>query len=274
MRTTVTILAAVLAVALAIAACDGTDNEFSPGPGVNPGPGSDLNPGPGSDFNPGPQSVSERISGSGTVTTETHQVTGFDRIELAGEGRVIVTIGDDPGLTIRTDDNLHGYLEATVSNRTLVLATRGEGAFDVDPTDSVTWTVETPQVAGLRLSGAGFISAGGLASDRLEVAVSGAGDVELTDLDTSHFRAALSGVGIITASGTADSVELELTGVGDIDTENLEAATGVLSITSAGNVIVTATDSLDVDATGLGTVTVHGSPTVTGDTDRVTHATG
>jgi hypothetical protein len=270
MKPLLTILTTVLAVALALTACDNAPDGPGPGPLHEPGPGADHQPGPQSD--PGPQSSAELIPGSGTLTTETHQVTGFDRIELAGEGRVIVTIGDDPGLTISTDDNIHEYLEATVSNGTLLLATRGNGAFDIDPTDSVTWTVQAPEIAGLQLSGAGFIGVTGLQSDRVEAAISGAGDIELADITASHFAASLSGVGIITASGTTDSVELTLTGVGDIDTEALRASTGAVSISSAGNIIVAATDSLDVDATGLGTVTVHGSPDVTGDTGRVTHA--
>jgi hypothetical protein len=271
MKTLLTILATVLAVALVITACDDTPDGPGPGPLHEPGPGADHQPGPQDD--PGPQGNAELVPGSGTVTTETHQVTGFDRVELAGEGRVIVTVGDDPGLTISTDDNIHEYLEVTVSNGTLVLATRGNGAFDIDPTDSVTWTVQAPQITGLQLSGAGFIGASGLQSDRVDAKVSGAGDIELAELTISHLSASLSGVGIIAASGTADSVELALTGIGDINTEDLQATTGVVSISSAGNIVVAATDSLDVDASGLGTVTVHGSPQVTGDAARVTHAT-
>jgi hypothetical protein len=270
MKPLLTILAAVLAVALALTACDNAPDGPGPGPLHEPGPGADHQPGP--QDSPGPQGNPELIPGSGTITTETRELADFDRIELAGEGRVIVTISDDPGLTISTDDNIHEYLEATVSNGTLLLATRGSGAFDIDPTDSVTWTVQAPQITGLQLGGAGFIGVTGLQSDQVEAAISGAGDIELADLATSHFTAVLSGVGIITASGTADSVELAVTGIGDIDTANLQATTGVVSINSAGNITVTATDSLDVEATGLGTVTVHGSPDVTGDNARVTHA--
>jgi hypothetical protein len=288
MKTFVAIIAGVLAVALTVTACDSTPDQpgpgpdfepgpgsdFEPGPGSDsePGPGSDFEPGPGSDFEPGPQSSSQLVSGSGTITTETHDTPEFNRIELAGEGQVVVMIGDDPGLTVRTDDNLHDYLEVAVSNGTLRLATRGDGAYDIDPTDSITWTVHTPQAIALHLSGAGFIGATGVQADRLEVVVDGVGDIDLADVEVTNLSATLSGVGTINASGTAQSVDLSLTGIGDIDTSRVQAATGAVWVSSAGNIVITATDSLDVDGTGLGTVTVHGSPLITGEADRVTQA--
>ena len=276
MKTLVAILAAALTVALAVTACDSTPDQPGPGPDFQPGPGSDHQPGPQDSPGPqedlGPQSSSELVPGSGTITTETYQTAEFDRVELAGEGQVVVIIGDDPGLTVRTDDNLHDYLEATVSNGTLRLATRDDGAIDIEPTDSIIWTVHTPRATALHLSGAGFMSATGAQSDRLEVVLDGVGDIDLTDLEAISLSATLSGVGTINASGTAESVELTLTGIGDIDASRVQAATGTGWVSSAGNIIVSATESLDVEGSGLGTVTVHGSPEITGDTDRVEDA--
>ena len=97
-------------------------------------------------------------------------------------------IGDGPGLTVRTDDNLHDYLEVAVSNGTLRLATRGDGAYDIDPTDSITWTVHTPQAIALHLSGAGFIGATGVQADRLEVVVDGVGDIDLAGASAAAGR--------------------------------------------------------------------------------------
>ncbi len=61
------------------------------------------------------------VSGSGNVVTETRQVSGFNRIDLAGSGEVTIQQGDAESLTIEADDNVLPRLTSEVSNSTLKL---------------------------------------------------------------------------------------------------------------------------------------------------------
>jgi hypothetical protein len=260
---TTTIAALALAGITLFAACSDTPGG-GPGPDGPVGPQGDL--GPQNDL--GPQGGGERLAGSGTMVVETREVAGFDRIDLAGEGTVIVTTGEDHSLSIETDDNLFEHLEVSVAGGLLTLAT--EPGFDIDPTDSITWQVGLPDLTAVTISGAGTIEAPRLTTDRLTAAISGAGVIVLDDLTTTHLNLSVSGAGTITASGTADSVEVGSTGTGTIEAGGLEVATAAVAMPGVGDITLWVTDRLDVDYSGLGSLSVYGAPEITGDADRVT----
>ena len=195
-------------VAALFSSCDSTvDLDAGPGPLGPVGPQGDIGPGV----------TAEEILGSGTVVVEERDVSGFDRIDLAGEGTVIVSLGDEFSLAIETDDNLLEYLETSVAGKTLTLATTGSGSFDLEPTASITWRIEAPAISGMTVSGAGSFDTRDLSGDQVEAMVNGTGDIRLADLDVSRFFGAVNGVGTVIASGDSSDVELFLEGIGDID---------------------------------------------------------
>jgi hypothetical protein len=181
-----------------------------------------------------------------------------------------VTLGDDPSLTIETDDNLMEYLEVSVSGTTLTLRTVGDGAFDIDPTASIIWRVTVPKLAAIAISGAGSVDVPDLEGDRIDAILDGAGDITLPGLDADTLVAQINGAGSIIAGGTADRVEATVNGAGTIDLGELETAKASLLINSSANITIWATDKVDISGDGLGTVAVYGSPEVSGGGDRVT----
>jgi hypothetical protein len=204
------------------------------------------------------------------VVVETRDVTGFGRIDLAGEGTVAVSLGGEPSVTIETDDNLMEYVEATVSDDTLTLRTVGEGAFDIDPTDSVVWRVTVPSLVDVAVSGAGSVDVPGFSGERLDVAIGGVGDITLPGLAVDTLAVVVDGVGTITADGTADSVDVTQSGVGIIDLSGVETAAAAVLITSTSDVAIWATERVEISGDGLGSISVYGSPTISGGGDRVT----
>ncbi len=259
--------ALALATLLIFGACSDT-----PDTGVGPGPVGPVGPqgevGPQGDIEPG--GGAEKIPGSGDIVVETRDVAGFERIDLAGEGRVEVSLGGDPSLTIETDDNLMEYLEILVSGTTLTLRTIGDGAFDIDPTASIVWRVTVPMLVEVTISGAGSIDAPGLEGDRIDASVDGAGDITLPGLDTGVLVAQINGAGSIIAGGAAESVDASVNGAGTIDLGELETVDASLRINSSANVTVWATGEIDISGDGPGTVAVYGSPEISGGGDRVT----
>ena len=138
-----------------------------------------------------------------------------------------------------------------------------------EPSDSVTWHVDMPTLDGVRLSGAGTIDVADARGDRIVATIDGVGDVNLVGLSVGHLSAAINGVGTIRASGTATGVELSVDGPGTIDAGDLQAETASCAINSAGGIVVWATGDLDVSGTGIGTVSVYGSPRMSGDVAKV-----
>ena len=173
-------------------------------------------------------------------------------------------------LTIETDDNLMEYLEASVTGDTLTLRTIGEGAFDIEPSDSVIWRATAPAVVAVEISGAGSIDVPVLSGDRLDVAVGGVGDITLPTLNLDTLAVVVDGVGTVVADGTAGSVDVTQNATGTIDLGGLEAATAAVLIESISNVVVWATDRVEISGDGRGTISVYGSPEISGGGDQVT----
>lgn len=256
-----------LATLLLVGACsDSPDSGVGPGPVGSVGPQGDIGP----QGNVGAAGDAEKIADSGDIVVEARNVAGFERVDLAGEGRVEVSIGGDPSLTIETDDNLMEYLEVSVSGTTLTLQTVGDGAVGLDPTASIIWRVTAPKAVAVTISGAGSIDCPGLEGSRIDVTVDGAGDITLPGLNADTLVAEISGAGSITADGTVDGVEATVSGAGTIDFGELESADASLLIKSSANITIWATERIDIAGDGLGTVALYGSPEISGSGDRVT----
>jgi hypothetical protein len=261
-------LSTALAVTIVLAGACGSNVDLDGGPGpVGPvGPQGDQ--GPQGDI--GPQDGANVVPGSGVVITETREVSNFDRIDLKGEGNVIVSVGASFSLTIETDDNLMQYLDTAVEGDTLVLATVSAEPIDIEPTNSITWSITMPAVAGVTISGAGSIGLRGLGAERIDAAINGAGDIDLLEIDVAYMDAAIRGAGMIRATGTADRASLAIEGVGSIEAGDLETIAVSCVFKTAGDMVVWATDELAVTGDSMGTVSVYGSPEMSGDRDKVT----
>jgi hypothetical protein len=186
------------------------------------------------------------IEGSGTMTTETRAVTDFTEIVLAGSGDVVVMIGDDEGVVIEAEDNLLPYLTADVRGGELVLGVKP--FVQIVPSESIRYTVTVSQLEGVSISGSGRVQVPQVAEDWLKF--------ELT------------GSGTIAAVGSVDEFEAVLTGSGSVDAGELQAHDARVSLPGSGNLVVWATERLEVTIAGSGNVSYYGSPeiheTVTG----------
>ena len=70
----------------------------------------------------------------------------------------------------------------------------------------------------------------------------------------------LAGAGNATLAGKAKTVEVRLTGAGNIDAKDLKAATASVDVSGVGNVDVFASDDLTIAASGVGHVGYYGHP--------------
>ena len=202
----------------------------------------------------------DKVEGSGSITTEDRAVSSFDRVQLAGEGSVIIERGP-AALTIETDDNLLTHIESSVSGSTLEIST--ESGIDIDPSDGVTYRIATENLVGITLSGAGDIETGNWATQGFTIVLSGAGDIEVVALTVGDVDVTISGVGQVTVAGTADSLTMSLPGAGNFEGEDLAAMDAVVTASGAGSATVWATSTLDATVSGVGSIDYFGSPAVT-----------
>ncbi len=183
----------------------------------------------------------DQIVGSGNVKSETRELSGFDRVELAGSGDVTIKFGDRESVVVEADDNLLPYLMTNVHVGTLIIETKRNT--NITTRNGLHYTVTVKSLKGVTLSGSGSITCEGIQADAIDVM--------------------LAGSGTVTLAGQAASQKVQLPGSGNYRAGDLKTGTADVSIAGSGAVTVWATERLDASITGSGMIEYYGSPAVT-----------
>ena len=179
-------------------------------------------------------------AGSGTSKTETRPVAGFTSIELAGTGDVQVKQTGTESLTVTADDNLLPLLTTEVVDKVLKLGVKDNT--NLDAKQPITYQVTVRELTGLDVAGTGSQTA--------------------TDVKTSSLRVRVAGTGAVTASGSADSQDIQMAGSGAYHGSGLASLTATVNSAGSGAAEIAVKDRLQVTIIGSGNVTYTGSPQV------------
>lgn len=199
------------------------------------------------------------LRGSGQMTSETRDVSGFTEVLLEGSGFVSIEVTGTESLKIEAEDNLMSRLTSEVEGGRLVLGHRGA----ISPTREVVYTVTVASLDGVAISGSGDIETQDITASDFTAEITGSGRVLLTGLELGMLEASIRGSGDIEASGVADDLELRIPGSGSFRGADLETSSATVSIEGSGEALVNVSESLDATVTGSGKVEYLGSPRVT-----------
>ncbi len=178
--------------------------------------------------------VGER--GSGSMATESRDVSGFDQVDLSGSGTVLIAVTGTESLTIEAEDNILPLLTTEVRNGRLELGAKQS----ISPTREIVYTITVVSLEA--------------------VAVSGSGSVTATNIDAGGFDVEISGSGTVTLGGVSESLDVSISGSGGFEGEGLVSATGTVSVSDSGNAVVNVTEDLDVKVSDSGNVEYLGDP--------------
>jgi len=178
----------------------------------------------------------DEVKGSGQVTTERRQVGSFSAVEAEGAVELEVTQGTPARLDLECDANLLPLVKTEVRRDTLHIGSQER----LRPSKRLLVRVTTPTLKAIDCSGAAELTVTGVANDALRVGLSGAGSAKLT--------------------GRTGRLELTISGAGDVQATDLAAQHVVVAGTGATDAAVHATESLEVNLVGAGTVRYRGKP--------------
>jgi hypothetical protein len=181
------------------------------------------------------------IRGSGKVVSEQRNVSGFSEVVLKGSGNLSIEENGTESLTIEADDNLLPYLTSEVSGNRLTLGTKDNT--NVAPSKEVTYKLTVKDLNNIELAGSGNINGRNLKSNRLKATIAGSGN--------------------ITLDGAADESEITIAGSGNYQSPNLRSKIAKVSIMGSGDADLNASEKLDVDIGGSGSVRYSGDAAVT-----------
>jgi hypothetical protein len=198
------------------------------------------------------------IKGNGNLTTQVNDVGTFDAIKASGMFKVFLVKGDTPGVRVETDENLQQHVKIDVRNGTLrVGMTQGQ---TYSPTRMEVYITTPGNLKELDLSGATSISADHvLSAENLDIEVSGAGDIDL-ELNVGRLSTKVSGAGSIKLRGNAGHHQIRLSGAASLKCIDLKTASTDVHLSGAGSAHVYATEALEANISGVGSIKYGGNP--------------
>ena len=177
---------------------------------------------------------------NGDIVKETREVTNFTEIALATQGNVYVTQGSEYRVEVESSQNIIDIIKTDVKGSTLVIDKKKGKCISGDPT--LNFYITAPNINALDISGSGTIYADGLINtNSMDLKISGSGDIELDSLECSDLDMKISGSG-----------SMEIDGVGTMSTQDV-AISGSGSI-NAYNAPV---NDSDVKISGSGSAYIH-----------------
>jgi hypothetical protein len=203
---------------------------------------------------------SHEVNKNGSEVSEMRQVAAFNKIEIDGVFRVFLRQGDHEALTIEADEAVAEHIISKVQNETLILQMEDDTDFgDIEP---VKIYVTVRDLQSLSNKGVGTIKCEqALKLDQFMLICEGVGAIDLK-LSANRLVVKSETVGAITLAGKVTEADITHNGVGVLQAFELLTRNLKLSSNGVGAAEVYASESIDIDAKGVGSVQYKGNPKI------------
>lgn len=174
---------------------------------------------------------------------KTYELTGFDAVHVAGVFDVDVSVGGEAySVALSGPAADLDRADVRVEGGRLVLDMKEEAKRDGGWKNrhAITAKVTMPAITSFDAAGVVDANVSGVNAPKMAVQLSGVGDIDI--------------------KGKCDVLEANVSGVGDLDAENLECKTVTVAVSGVGDASVYATDTANASVGGIGSITVYGAP--------------
>ncbi|MDR0790067.1 MAG: DUF2807 domain-containing protein [Bacteroidales bacterium] len=201
-----------------------------------------------------------KIKGNGKIVSQELKLEPFNKVNISSFADVRIHKAEEFKAIVKTDSNLHQYVELKVENNTLevgICNTNASCNFTTLVIDIYTNAIED-----ISISGSGdVLFKDNFTSPYLNIYISGSGGVKGL-IETDKFNAELKGSGGIEFKGKAKEVHFESSGSGDIHCYKLEADTAYANVAGSGDIKLWAKSFLNATISGSGNVRYKGTPQI------------
>jgi hypothetical protein len=200
------------------------------------------------------------IVGKGDNVIEIRELTGFNKIKMAMDGDVIYVQDSAYYVEISAQQNVLEVLTTEISAGELKIDFRKWVRRHKD----ITIIVHSPEIRALTISGSGNISSQQpIATNDLDLRISGSGNISLYSVATPELDASISGSGNITlGGGSVNNEKVTISGSGNIDALEVESNNSYAKISGSGSITVKVVQQLDATISGSGDIRYRGQPIV------------
>ena len=180
----------------------------------------------------------DQVVGSGVSKVEKRNVQAFTSVDLSGALEVEITAQKDLSVEIEGDDNILPLITTEVKGGVLTVG----NSQSISTKSKLRLKISVPSLNGISSSGASEIVASGIRSDDFKIDTSGASNLRI--------------------SGEAKTLDVEMSGAGDVDAKDLRAQKVTVNSSGAASADVYASEELSVNVSGAGNVNYYGNPKV------------
>lgn len=202
------------------------------------------------------------VTASANASERRYSVTSFDRIRVDGPFDVRVKTGSAPSAQAEGDPAALDALTLTVEGQTLIVRRQQavSSTRDFAPPRLLTITLGTPVLRGVNVNAGGRLAVDRMVAQRIDLSINGSGLLGVTAIETDQLNAAVTGAGTMTLAGKAGRARYLITGPGSYEATGLVANDLFVTAAGTGDVRVAARYTADIVSSGLGTVSVAGTP--------------
>ena len=200
------------------------------------------------------------LQGSGNVTTESREVSGFTEVALAGSGNLTIRQTGSDSLSIEAEDNIIPKLTSEVANGRLTLGV--EPNTNLWPTKPINYELTVKDLNAIQSLGSGGIYMNSINTDVLGITNNGSGEINLANVEANNLRVASGGSGAVKTAGKVGSQVVGILGSGHYQAEDLQSQEAKVDIKGSAEATVNVTERLDARITGSGSIEYVGNPTI------------
>ena len=199
------------------------------------------------------------ISGNGNVVEETRDISGFIGVEVSTGIDVYLTQGDEFEVMVEADENLQDVILTELKGDRLVVRTDHR---NIRNAKSKKVHISLPELSELKISSAGdCVGQTPFQCEDLRLSISSAGDLTL-EVEADRIDLDISSSGDARISGSAAEFDASLSSAGDLNAFDLVAGIVDVSVSSAGNASVHATEEISMSASSAGNIYYRGDARV------------
>ena len=209
------------------------------------------------------------ITGNGDVEEEIRDISGFTGVQVSSGIDVYLSQDDEFEVRVVADENLMDVIETRVKGRMLEV---GTDRYGIRRARSKKVYVSLPELTELKISSAGDCTGQTpFTCDDLRLGISSAGDLSL-EVEADQIKLDISSSGDARLSGRARTFDVSLSSAGDLHAFDLIAERVDVTVSSAGDARVHATEEISMSVSSAGNIyymgdarVIHSSSSSAGD---------
>jgi len=205
------------------------------------------------------------MPGTASAADRSFLVGSFTRLRVDGPFAVTVKTGASPGARASGSNEALDRLTVRVDGDTAVV-TMGAGNWSSDSGQMITppvVTLTTPSLQSATINAGATLNISAMKGQKVDLALNGSGALTVGAIAADQLVARIVGTGQMTLAGTAQRAQVIVTGAGSVDATSLIAGDLTVRSDGPGRLDLAARYTADITTTGLGPVTVAGSPSCT-----------